>query len=87
MRVLALSPSHEFITLDQFFSSEPEFLENLELADSVTRTLKTLLRHPQDVDYMARKKGSTYFLGFKGKLREYVLAFELGDDLLLLGLC
>ena len=86
MRVLAMSPSHKLISLDQFFSSEPEFMENLELADSVTRTLKTLLRHPQDVDFIARKKGSTYYLGFKGKNRKYVLTFELGDDLLLLGL-
>ena len=81
-----MSPSGVLISLDQFFSSEPEFMDNRELFDSVTRTLKALMRHPQDINFIASKNDTTYYLGFQGKCREYTLSFELGDDLLLTGL-
>lgn len=83
MRIIAKSSSHTTISLNEFFSSEPELFENLELAESITRTLKSIMRHPQDVDAFASKIGSKYRLGFWYKHRIYYILFELGDDLIL----
>lgn len=86
MKVLALNPSRQIISLDEFFSSEPEFMENRELFFSVIRKIKTVLRHLDEVDYLAKKSGSTYILDFEGITRTYKLSFEIKDDLFLTAL-
>ncbi len=87
MHFIAKSPSGKTISFDEFFFSKPGIKGDSGLCESITRTLKTILRNPNDVDVLAKKlERNMYYLEFRGKNGKYKLTFELGDDMVLLSL-
>ena len=80
MIIKAVDLSGNEVDIDYFFKDFDEFSSDENLLDNSSRKLKVILRHPDDVGYVATKSEQGYFINVEGKERTYKIYFEISPE-------
>lgn len=84
MEIAAVNKKGSLIPVIQFFEQFEEFSQNTALMEQTARYLKAIIRHPDDIMYIAQKSGQGYHFFVDGRTKRYAVFFEIQDDMLVL---